>query len=534
MKRASDAELIAAARRSDAAAFSELVRRHERAVQALARSLLGDWAEAEDMAQESFLRAFRNLDLLVDPSRFRAWLLRITFGVCVDWLRTFRPELYRSSEFFRDGELPEPASDAPIPLEHVERLELSARVESALAQLPPKYRVPFTLFHVDGLSHAKVSRALGVPVGTTRSLVSRARRKLAVALESYAEEMSQEKSGMDELFEEQPASRGRLLHVLNGDCTADVLRQSDIPGTLAVWADVLHEGPAPAGLSPERWREVRARFIAESGYAAYEDALALHAEWDRGLDTFREHHEVVLWFEHDLFDQLILARHLDWFTGQALGETKLSLICIGEFEGVEPFHGLGQLSPDQLASLLETRERVTARQLELGRQVWRAFTAEQPDALQRLLERDTSALPFMAGAMRRFLEEYPWVGDGLPRTERQILRALEHAPATPVHLFRAVQRQEERVFMGDSTFWKRVRDLAAGDFPLLEVDAGEAREQLPDGTVRITEHGRRVLAGRDDAVTLNGLDRWLGGVHLVGRDIPWRWDPGAGRLRRRG
>ena len=74
----------------------------------------------------------------------------------------------------------------------------------------------------------------------------------------------------------------------------------------------------------------------------------------RRLEAFADYDEVVLWFEHDLFDQLLLIRHLDWFSRRDLGRTKLSLICIGEFPGFEPFHGLGQLDADQLTSLLGT------------------------------------------------------------------------------------------------------------------------------------------------------------------------------------
>jgi hypothetical protein len=191
---------------------------------------------------------------------------------------------------------------------------------------------------------------------------------------------------------------------------------------------------------------------------------------------------------------------------------------------------LGQLSPDQLASLLGTRERVTLRQTELARAAWRAFTSTDPTSIERILERDTSALPFLAAALVRFLEEYPAVGSGLPRTERQILGGLTSGITTPVDLFRYSQSLEERLFMGDATFWARLDALARGPRPLLRLNGRPTEQKLPSSAIEITDDGRRVAAGEADWIALDGIDRWLGGVHLVGRAVPWRWDPETRRL----
>src|SRR5437016_5026744 len=83
MRDTTDAELVEAARQGEARAFGELVRRHQKQVFAVALSLVGDAAEAEDLAQETFIRASRNLDLLADAEKFVAWVRRIAFGVCI-------------------------------------------------------------------------------------------------------------------------------------------------------------------------------------------------------------------------------------------------------------------------------------------------------------------------------------------------------------------------------------------------------------------------------------------------------------------
>jgi RNA polymerase sigma-70 factor (ECF subfamily) len=95
MNSKTDAELVHLARAGNREAYGELIRRYQHSIWSLACLLLDDRFEAEDMAQEAFLRAWLNLDLLSDPAKFAPWLRRIIFGVSIDWLRVFRPDLYR-------------------------------------------------------------------------------------------------------------------------------------------------------------------------------------------------------------------------------------------------------------------------------------------------------------------------------------------------------------------------------------------------------------------------------------------------------
>jgi len=547
-RRQTDAELVVEARQSEAAsgnAFSELVHRYQRMAYALALSLVPR-DDVDDVVQEAFLRAFRNLDLLADPTRFGVWLRRITFGVAIDYVRADRSRSARLivSDPNAQGGVATPSiepTDVDLsPLGQLEQNEVVERVLAALDRMPAKYRVPLALYHIDGLTHAKVARTLGVPESTVRSLVARARAKLARLLADTpeAQDMTDGSPSLrhsTDVLDDSIAPPPRFLHVLNGDSVRVTLERSDVPGAFAVYGDILHEGPVPFETGTGTWRETRARYVAGSGYLPYADAIRITNEWDAKLDAFRHYDEVVMWFEHDLYDQLLLIRHLDWFSRRDLGRTTLSLICIGEFPGFEPFHGLGQLDADQLASLLGTREEVSREQLALGRRAWEAFTAGDPSELDALAHSAPGVLPFLPGALRRFIEEYPATGTGLPRTERHILEILGREPRSPAELFGALQACEERVFMGDTTFWVRVRRMGTGEAPLV---AGDLRpwddnDALPDGTITITDVGRDVLAGRADWIRLNGFDRWLGGVHLstpVGGDVQWRYDPRSSHL----
>jgi len=304
------------------------------------------------------------------------------------------------------------------------------------------------------------------------------------------------------------------LHITNGDCAANTLR-SFLTDPVLITCDVLHDGPAPA-LDGDAWHEVRARWLTEAPEAAFEETRASLAAFDRTVTQPGRHDEIVLWFEHDLFDQLLLIRTLDLLGAAQL--RNVSLICIGEFPGVDRFIGLGQLNADQLASLYPGRTPVNPEQYAVASEAWRAFRAADPRELYKLMIRLDDTLPFLPGAIHRLFEEYPSTTNGLSRSADAILRVLEAGPLDAGILFPKTQADEARPFMGDLGHFDIVRALASARVPLVGI--------TPPHTVSITDAGRRVLAGRDDAVALNGIDEWRGGVHLVGADrSPWRWNP---------
>src|SRR3954464_10207683 len=101
----------------------------------------------------------------------------------------------------------------------------------------------------------------------------------------------------------------RLVHVTNGDSTADTLSLADLPGDIRVWADALDQGPVLPVSDDEHYR-VRGEFWASRGHGTASDNAARLAKYDRELDDAAKAEELVLWFEHDLYDQLALVRLL--------------------------------------------------------------------------------------------------------------------------------------------------------------------------------------------------------------------------------
>ena len=299
-----------------------------------------------------------------------------------------------------------------------------------------------------------------------------------------------------------------MLHVTNGDSAADTIRQTGIVGPVLPWRDVLHEGPVPAGLTLEAMSTVRARFHGV--------ALDEFRQRDETLKAGLTKEEIVLWFEADLYDQLQIIQVLDWI-GRQPHRPVVSMICIGEYPGINGFQGIGQLTVAQMAGLFPARRVVSRQQIELAREAWQAFTAPDPALLNRMVLHETAALPFLGEAVLRLLELYPLTTNGLDRSERQVLQVLRPGPMAFSDLFPRAQALEERPFMGDSTLWDRILRIAHGPAPAVTLD---------ESVLSLTAFGRECLDGTADFIAHNGIDRWIGGVHLTTASR-WRWDPRA-------
>jgi len=169
-----EAHLLARARSGDLDAFVELIRLHDGALRALAYRLLGDRHLMDDVLQDAYLKAFRSLCGFEGRSAFGSWLHRIAYNACMDELR--RSRRGRHLSLGEAGGLPDPAPD---PAEvAAQRHDLAA----ALANLPPKLRATVLLVDAEGMDYLAAAQVLGIRVGTVRSRLSEARRRLRPAL----------------------------------------------------------------------------------------------------------------------------------------------------------------------------------------------------------------------------------------------------------------------------------------------------------------------------------------------------------------
>jgi hypothetical protein len=275
------------------------------------------------------------------------------------------------------------------------------------------------------------------------------------------------------------------VHVVNGDSVAQTLERSALNGQVIAWRDVLCEGPVPPG-DPAAVRRARAGFLAE---ACMGDADAILSDLEAAdaalMAALAEGRETVLWFEHDLHDQLQLIQILARIAGHP-DRAAARLISVDSYPGHPHFAGLGELGADELAALWPRRQPIDADTFAAATRAYDAFRQLDARALTAVGEQPPPGLPYLAAAFGRLLQERPWVGAGLARSERQILRAVASGARTPAAVFSATWDMEEAPYLGDSWVFRRIDELAQRERPLLSVS---------NDRLELTPEGQKALAG---------------------------------------
>jgi RNA polymerase sigma-70 factor, ECF subfamily len=178
------AAVLARARQGDSDAFRALVETHSRSVFRLAFRMTGNEQDAEDVVQESFLRAYRQLGRFESRANFGTWLYRIVSNCSVDLMRSkqARHDQVRGDSIDQEGAMELPAADMPGPERIAESAEIERRVQRALQELSPLERAAFTLRHYEGRSIDEISNTLGLGTSAAKHSVFRAVKKLRLAL----------------------------------------------------------------------------------------------------------------------------------------------------------------------------------------------------------------------------------------------------------------------------------------------------------------------------------------------------------------
>ncbi|HUY10863.1 MAG TPA: RNA polymerase sigma factor [Candidatus Dormibacteraeota bacterium] len=168
--RVSDAELVARALAGDPTGFTTLVERYERALYTLAVRTLRDREEARDATQEAFVKAYRSLHTFRPEAKFSTWIFAIAYHACCDRLKRSRR--------FSGEEIPERADSAPGPEAQAIALDEASRLRAAIDTLPEKYRSVITLYHLQGKQYDEIASVLGIPLGTVKTHLFRAKEQL--------------------------------------------------------------------------------------------------------------------------------------------------------------------------------------------------------------------------------------------------------------------------------------------------------------------------------------------------------------------
>jgi hypothetical protein len=325
-------------------------------------------------------------------------------------------------------------------------------------------------------------------------------------------------------------SENSILHIHCGDVAAEIMRASLIPGDILVWREIYLEGPVSGNLSDSEFRKSRALFLSSFGFSYYEILEAIELMYQR-LGEVGKYREVVLWFDACMFDQTILIHILDRLSRLHLIGTNVTQVSVAG-------RGLGEFSSSEMFSLFDGRRKVTAQEYAVATQAWRAFSSHNPNAIELFLESEFTGLPYLKAALRRHLRQYPAIDNGLNLLQKNALKSVASGINKLTPLFKHVSALEKERFLGDTSFWACLDEMAECAHPALKIEGPErikrpVTDHLIDmdrWTLDITPFGRELLEKNCDWIDKNGIDRWLGGVHLLGTEQIWRLDETTGSL----
>ena len=267
----------------------------------------------------------------------------------------------------------------------------------------------------------------------------------------------------------------RTLHITSGDMAGDLLAKSAIEGEVFVWHDILYDGPRKPGWPDESTLDARAVFLSDTtggGLSKQYVLETLKIQYAK-LKTVSDYDSVVLWFDACLFDQSMLCNILACM--RFLGNEDAALLCIDAFPGIEPYHGLGQLSAEQLASMYSQRRPLTPEQFVYAERVDRAFACQDQAAFKKLVKAD-APLPWIPAAVTRWMAEYPDDVTGLGKLEKLVLEAIGSGLETPRDIFTFVaERDTPPQYWGDITLWGKINALADRKPPLVKINGPKPR-----------------------------------------------------------
>ncbi|MEK4145673.1 RNA polymerase sigma factor SigW [Robertmurraya sp. FSL W8-0741] len=167
--------------KGDQNAYAEIVEIYKDKVFQLCFRMLGNRHEAEDMAQEAFIRAYVNIASFNIDLKFSTWLYRIATNLCIDRIRKKKPDFYLDAEVSGTDGLTmysQVPSDSALPEEEVESIELHETIQREIAKLPEKYRSVIVLKYIEELSLNEISKILDMPLGTVKTRIHRGREAL--------------------------------------------------------------------------------------------------------------------------------------------------------------------------------------------------------------------------------------------------------------------------------------------------------------------------------------------------------------------
>jgi hypothetical protein len=307
----------------------------------------------------------------------------------------------------------------------------------------------------------------------------------------------------------------RAVHIVGGDSAAASLRAALhlSHNQVLVNEDLLSCGPAPATADLDVWRWTRESYMREI-YVEWPDfSFGEYAANGLLMNAERLGHEqaIVAWAGQGLPDQLLLAWIVFLFDRLDLDLSKLAIVHFEKLLPTQNVLSLGELSAENIRVYRPAPHQLNPEEAEELRRLWKVYTSDDPATLSTYVA-GSSPMPTAHRAVRELLYRYPDVRSGLGRWDERLLRyTLDKGPAA-VRVIGHTMASMSLDWLGDMHLFHRLIGMAATRSPLISVTGSHTT--MRGCEVKPTSFGQDVLAGNANTVHENGIDDWIGGVHL--------------------
>ncbi len=342
------------------------------------------------------------------------------------------------------------------------------------------------------------------------------------ALKKHSEDMDRAKQEIEN-DNAAPDSDLPTLHIRCGNDIEQALERAGFEGDFLTYTDPICQGPLSD--QPDA-KQQRLRFVLEEypGLTA-DECRQRQLDEDTKLSNAKKYGRIVLWFEHDPFDQLLLVKVLNQLRASKAEERKVELVSLDRFPGISKFIGIGQLSPTALRHMYKSRIPVPEAAYGLSRQVWKALVASSPERLFAMTGSQQPSLPYLRTAILRYLSDLPSVHNGLSFSENAALKILAGGDRSWGQVFRKFMTEFDPLpYHGDLMYLGTLLRLQSAERPAVSCakldlsDEGWGKSEFS-----ITGIGQELLNNEVDWMDCGPRERHHGGVICFGTP-DWRWD----------
>lgn len=281
------------------------------------------------------------------------------------------------------------------------------------------------------------------------------------------------------------------LHILNGDSTLELFKQTNLQGETFIWREVLAEGPVhPVFNSDEFWNERRSFMTSFFNVEPSEYDRDVYLPFKALSKKLHQFDEIILWFEYDLFCQINLMALISFMAEKREPAQTISMVCSGKIDDSGKLYGLGELSPQQLEAQLSKKLKLNTREFEFAKDVYQAYTSPNPDELFTYSILPSDEFWYLADALKAHFKRFPYADSGLTEIEQKIIE-LSSEVDNERQLVGMLLRWQQYYGFGDLQYFNVLNSLK----PLFEDFEGLKIKTEPELSSAIKSLNRNVKLG---------------------------------------